>query len=98
MNPLHRLIAYARPYRGRFVAALAAMLVYAAASAGVIALIEPIFDEVLPAREKLAFWAWLVIDGKESAVTFWSLPYALRDERCLSRVRRRLWIPIHIHK
>jgi len=61
VNPLHRLIAYARPYRGRFVAAVAAMLVYAAASAGVIALIEPIFDEVLPAREKLAFWAWMVI-------------------------------------
>jgi subfamily B ATP-binding cassette protein MsbA len=61
VNPLHRLFGYARPYRGRFVAALAAMVVYAAASAGVVALIEPIFDEVLPAREKLAFWAWMVL-------------------------------------
>ena len=61
MNPLHRLIAYARPYRGRFAAALAAMLVYAAASAGVVALIKPIFDEVLPDRSKLAFWAWMVV-------------------------------------
>ena len=50
MNPLHRLLGYARPYRGRFAAALAAMLLYAAASAGVVALIEPIFDEVLPER------------------------------------------------
>ena len=37
------------------------MLLYAAASAGVVALIERIFDEVLPAREKLAFWAWMVL-------------------------------------
>ena len=61
MNPLHRLIAYARPYRGRFAAAFAAMLVYAAASAGVIALIEPIFDKVLPAHERIGFWAWMVV-------------------------------------
>ena len=61
MNPLHRLLGYARPYRGRFAAALAAMLLYAAASAGVVALIEPIFDEVLPERAKIAFWAWMVL-------------------------------------
>ena len=60
MNPLHRLIAYARPYRGRFVAAFAAMLVYAAGSAGVVALIQPIFDEVLPDSGKLGLWAWMV--------------------------------------
>ena len=37
------------------------MLVYAAASAGVVTLIEPIFGKVLPAREELAFWGWMVL-------------------------------------
>jgi subfamily B ATP-binding cassette protein MsbA len=48
-----RLLEHARPYRHRLLAALGAMLVYGAASAGVAALIQPIFDEVLPNRENL---------------------------------------------
>ena len=43
MSSFSRLLAYARPYRGRLVAAVAAMLCYAAASAGVVYLIKPIF-------------------------------------------------------
>jgi subfamily B ATP-binding cassette protein MsbA len=54
MNPFSRLLAFARPHRGRLVGALAAMLLFAAASAGVAALIQPIFDQVLPRRENLA--------------------------------------------
>jgi len=53
VNVFFRLLEYARPYRARLLAALAAMLVYGAASAGVAALIQPIFDEVLPSRENL---------------------------------------------
>ncbi len=53
MNPFFRLLQFARPHRGRLVAALAAMLLYAAATAGVAALIQPIFDQVLPSRENL---------------------------------------------
>jgi len=53
VNVFFRLFEYARPYRARLLAALAAMLVYGAASAGVAALIQPIFDEVLPSREHL---------------------------------------------
>ena len=53
MNPFFRLLQFARPHRGRLVAALAAMLMYAAATAGVAALIQPIFDQVLPSRENL---------------------------------------------
>jgi len=49
-----RLLEYARPHRGRLGWALAAMVVYGAASAGVAYLIQPIFDEVLPRREGLA--------------------------------------------
>jgi ATP-binding cassette, subfamily B, bacterial MsbA len=61
VTPFSRLLAYARPYRGRFVAALGAMLVYAAASAGVAYLIKPIIERVLPGSERLTFWAWLIL-------------------------------------
>ena len=57
MNPLHRLFGYARPYRGRFAVALAAMVVYAAATAAVAALIKPVIDQVLPKGESLASWS-----------------------------------------
>ena len=53
MTPFFRLLEFARPHRGRLGAALVAMLLYAAASAGVAALIQPIFDQVLPKRENL---------------------------------------------
>jgi subfamily B ATP-binding cassette protein MsbA len=56
VNPLHRLFGYARPYRGRFAAAIAAMVVYAAATAAVAALIKPVIDQVLPKGEQLAWW------------------------------------------
>ena len=54
VNVFFRLFEYARPHRGRLAAALAAMALYGAASAGVAALIQPIFDDVLAARENLA--------------------------------------------
>ena len=56
MNPLHRLFGYARPYRGRFAAAIAAMVVYAAATAAVAALIRPVIDKVLPTGAGLKTW------------------------------------------
>jgi subfamily B ATP-binding cassette protein MsbA len=55
VNPLQRLFGYARPYRGRFAAAIAAMVVYAAATAAVAALIKPVIDQVLPKGESLAW-------------------------------------------
>ena len=56
MNAFTRLLTYARPYRGRFAAALAAMLFYAAASAGLVTLIKPLMDSVLSDRLDLTFW------------------------------------------
>ena len=53
MTVFFRLLEYARPHRGRLVAAFGAMVLYGAASAGVVALIQPIFDEVLPSRANL---------------------------------------------
>jgi len=43
-----RLLRYAAPYGNRLVAAVVAMVAYAAASVALARLIQPIFDEVLP--------------------------------------------------
>ena len=57
MNPLPRLLSYARPYRGRLTAAVAAMLLYAAAAAGLTTLIKPLSDSLLTHRlAPLRFW------------------------------------------
>jgi subfamily B ATP-binding cassette protein MsbA len=47
VKELQRLLQYAKPYRGRLVLALLAMVVYAAGSGGQVALFKPIFDQVL---------------------------------------------------
>ena len=54
MNVYLRLLEFARPYRGRFTIAVLAMLVYGAASVGVVRQVKPILDEVLPRGERLA--------------------------------------------
>jgi subfamily B ATP-binding cassette protein MsbA len=56
VNAFSRLFAYARPYRGRFAVALAAMVFYAAASAGLALLIKPLMDSVLTHQLALEFW------------------------------------------
>jgi subfamily B ATP-binding cassette protein MsbA len=53
VSAFRRLLEYARPHRARLAAALAAMVLYGAASAALAALIQPIFDEVLPSRQNL---------------------------------------------
>ena len=63
MNPLHRLLGYARPYRGRFAVALAAMVVYAAANAGITYQIKDLIDLVLERKLAFALFAWVVIGG-----------------------------------
>jgi ATP-binding cassette, subfamily B, bacterial MsbA len=50
---LRRLLQHARPHRARLGAAVAAMVLYGAASAALAALIQPIFDQVLPSRQNL---------------------------------------------
>jgi subfamily B ATP-binding cassette protein MsbA len=63
VSPLPRLLAYARPYRGRFVAAVVAMVFYAAASAGITSLIKFMIDDVLTGKMAFAIFAWAVIIG-----------------------------------
>ena len=77
MHPVARLARYAIPHRWRFGSAMAAMGIYAAASVGLVALIDPIFNDVLRPgdadREPSRFWAIGAALFGEAAVT------ALRD-------------------
>jgi ATP-binding cassette, subfamily B, bacterial MsbA len=61
VNAFLRLLEYVRPHRARLASAVAAMALYGAASAAVAALIQPIFDKVLPTREDLALYAWAIV-------------------------------------
>ena len=58
---LRRLFRYSRPYRGRLVWAIAGMVIYAIGSAGLAYLIKPIFDNLLPRQENVAFTAWAIV-------------------------------------
>jgi len=58
VTAFHRLLGYARPYRGRFMAALLAMMVYAVASATLALLIKPLTDKILPQRVDAFFWGF----------------------------------------
>ena len=70
MTALPRLLGYTSRYKGRFVVAFMAMLLYAVASAGVAYLIKPIIDEGLqpgeggtnlPDPQNLMFWSGAVL-------------------------------------
>ena len=61
MNPLKRLFAYARPYRGLMMLAFVGMVFYAAASTGLTIIIKPIVDKTLPNKEYLAIMAWGIV-------------------------------------
>jgi subfamily B ATP-binding cassette protein MsbA len=61
VNEFLRLLRYAAPYRLRFAWAIAAMLVYAAASAALAYLIKDILDKVLPHGEDLSLTAALIL-------------------------------------
>src|SRR5262245_33696080 len=58
---LRRLFHYALPYRSRLGWAVVGMVVYAVASAALAYLIKPIFDNLLPKQEQVAFIAWAVV-------------------------------------
>jgi ATP-binding cassette, subfamily B, bacterial MsbA len=60
-EPLRRLLGFSRPYRGRLLLALAAMLIYAAASSAVAYLIAPIIDQVLPGTAGWPFRVWAAL-------------------------------------
>jgi subfamily B ATP-binding cassette protein MsbA len=53
-------LSYSRPYRGRFIVALLAMLVYAGAQAAVGYLVAPIISRVLPGADGTSFRFWAI--------------------------------------
>ena len=61
MNPLIRLLQFSRPYRGRLMAALAWMILYALGSAGLLKLVQNIFDQVLKNGQNLVFVASAIV-------------------------------------
>jgi ATP-binding cassette, subfamily B, bacterial MsbA len=61
VNPLKRLLRYSIAYRGRFAAALMAMVVYGGASAWLAWLVKPVFDEVLIKQQSLSKVAWAIL-------------------------------------
>ncbi len=61
VNALLRLLRYAAPYRLRLIWAIAAMLVYAAASALLPLQIKVILDSVLPRQEQVGQAALIVV-------------------------------------
>jgi len=73
VNAFSRLFRFALPYRGRFVAAFAAMLVYAAASASLATLIKPLMDNVLVEKPNLPVSA-----GEGLGFTFYGIQVDLR--------------------
>ena len=94
MNPLQRLLGYARPYRGRFVAASAAMVLYAAATAAVAALIRPVIDKVLPEGTGLSSWCTkLLIVYVVKGASAYASTYLMTDigQRVVRDLRDRLF-------
>ena len=94
MNPLQRLLGYARPYRGRFVAASAAMVLYAAATAAVAALISPVIDKVLPQGTGLRSWCTkLLIVYVVKGASAYASTYLMTDigQRVVRDLRDRLF-------
>ncbi len=94
MNAFRRLLTYARPYRGRFILAVAAMVVYAAADGTLVYLVKPIIDDVLANQKGLAWVsaAILIIYVSKGVGTFAST-YLMTDvgQRVVRDVRDRLF-------
>ena len=94
MSPLYRLLAYARPHRARLAGALVAMVIYATASAKLATLVKPIFDSVLPARERLVstIVAILVVYAAKGIGSYLS-QYLMTDvgQRVVRDLRNRMF-------
>jgi ATP-binding cassette, subfamily B, bacterial MsbA len=56
-TPLQRLFSYTRPHRARLWWAFVGMVLYAAGTAGLAALVKPILNETLPKQQQL----WLIV-------------------------------------
>ena len=94
MNEFRRLLTYARPYTGRIIAALAAMLLYAAGTAYQGLLIQPIFDQVLIKAEdsrKVAILIVVTYFGKGIGAYVSGVLMADVGQRIVRDLRNRLF-------
>ena len=94
MNALLRLLRYARPYRGRLVAATGWMLVYGAASAFLAYLIKPVFDEGLTDHSAVGWIASSIVLaylGKGLGSYFSTFLMADVGQRVVMDVRNNLY-------
>ena len=94
MNVFFRLLEFARPYRARLIVAGMAMVLYGAASAGVVYQVQPILEKVLPKREDLfstivAILGFYVLKGIGAYVS----GYLMTDvgQRVVRDIRNRLF-------
>lgn len=79
MHPVVRLARYAIPHRWRFGWAVAAMGLYAAASVALVALIDPIFNDVLRPE-----------DARRGPSRFWGIASALLGDAAVAELRAAL--------
>ena len=94
MSELRRLLAQARPYRGRFLLACAAMIGFAISSAGLAYLIKPIFDDVLIQQVNLEGVALAIIVlyvGKGLFSYFSTYLMSYVGQRTVMDLRNRLY-------
>jgi subfamily B ATP-binding cassette protein MsbA len=94
LNPFLRLLRFARPYRGRLVAAFAWMVLYGLGSAAVARLIQNIFDEVLATGQNLPFVAGALIAASAAkAIGGYFSAYLMADvgQRVVMDVRTGLF-------
>ena len=96
MNILLRLLRYAIPYRLRLTWAIAAMFLYAGASAFLVFLIKPILDNVLPRQEQVSTIGWaIVISYLVKGLGGYFSSYLMSDVG--QRVVRDLRDHLHVH-
>jgi ATP-binding cassette, subfamily B, bacterial MsbA len=61
VSPLRRLLEYSKPYRGRFVLAVLAMLAYGIGSTWQAYLVKSVFDDVLGRQAELVTVGWAIV-------------------------------------
>jgi len=94
VNELLRLLRYAKPYRGRVVVAMLAMVLYAAGSVQLAQLIKPIFDKVLVAQKDVPRVAiWILIAYFVKGVGAYISGYLMTDvgQRVVRDLRNKLF-------
>jgi subfamily B ATP-binding cassette protein MsbA len=95
VNPLFRLLRFAKPYRARFAAAFVGMLLYGGASAALAYLVMPVFDDVLAHQRFLAAVAWGIVAAYAvKGVGSYVSSYLMADvgQRVVFDIRQKLFV------